>query len=110
MVISYGIHKQQRRSRVRPRTPLAYAGLLIIALVAVIGFAAFSPSSDEAADEPPSSTLTEPIGTSDASARVASAVLALRVSDAESRTATTTDGTAPTGREPRWYGTHRRDL
>ena len=79
----------------RPRIPLAYAGLLIIALVAVIGFAAFSPSSDEAADEPPTSTA-EPVVASNASARVASAVLALRVSDAESRTATTTDGSAPT--------------
>ena len=70
----------------RPRLPLAYAGLLIIALVAVIGFAAFSPSSDapEAAPEP----VVESAAI-DTSARVASAVLALRVSDAESRTATT---------------------
>ena len=96
MGISYGIHKRTRRSRVRPRVPLAYAGLLIIALVAVIGFAAFSPSSEEAAEPPSTSAPAESVEVSDASARVASAVLALRVSDAESRTATTTDGTAPT--------------
>ncbi len=71
----------------KPRIPLAYAGFLIIALVAVVGFAAFSPSQ----------TASEPVTTSssasevpNASARVASAILALRVSDAESRTATTT--------------------
>ena len=91
MGISYGTDKRTRRSRVRPRVPLAYAGLLIIALVAVIGFAAFSPSSDEAADVIPLEDQAEPEA-STASARVASAVLALRVSDAESRTATTTAG------------------
>ena len=77
----------------RPRVPLAYAGLLIIALVAVIGFAAFSPSSEEAAPEPVEEP--EPTATVEASARVASAVLALRVSDAGSRTATTTASTTP---------------
>lgn len=72
----------------RPRIPLAYAGLLIIALVAVIGFAAFSPSGDDQAAE--DVDVTEETATDvQASARVASAVLALRVSDAESRTATT---------------------
>ena len=76
------------RRNVRPRIPLAYAGLLIVAFVAVIGFAAFSPSADSmqatTADEPVATPAVTP-----ASARVASAVLALRVSDAESRTATT---------------------
>ena len=81
----------------KSRIPLAYAGLLIVALVAVVGFAAFSPSSSdstattEAADTTPTDGAT-------ASARVASAVLALRVSDAESRTATTA-GTATTTTE-----------
>ena len=56
--------------------------------MAVIGFAAFSPSgSGEAAGEP--ETTETSLVASPASARVASAVLALRVSDAESRTATT---------------------
>lgn len=56
--------------------------------MAVIGFAAFSPSANTEPDD------TETIDVADstdpqASARVASAVLALRMSDAESRTATT---------------------
>ena len=72
----------------RPRIPLAYAGLLIIALVAVIGFAAFSPSGGNEAAEIVEISQ-EPTPDVQASARVASAVLALRVSDAESRTATT---------------------
>ena len=72
----------------KPRIPLAYAGLLIVALVAVVGFAAFSPSSPE---EPAAETLDESmaIDTLSASARVASAILALRVTDADTRTATT---------------------
>jgi hypothetical protein len=94
--------KNQRDPRryVRPRAPLAYAGLLIVAFLAVIGFAAFSPSADTSADELVAG-LTEtsvPPG-GEMSARVASAVLALRVSDAESRTATTqgaSDTTATT--------------
>jgi hypothetical protein len=78
---------------VRPRIPLAYASLLVIALVAVVGFAAFSPSADP--QEPQDVAPIEEAATppTEASARVASAVLALRVSDAESRTATT-QGTA----------------
>ncbi|MCL1599516.1 MAG: transglycosylase SLT domain-containing protein [Actinomycetia bacterium] len=79
----------------RPRAPLAYAGLLIVAFLAVIGFAAFSPSTDTSAEElvaELTATTVPPNG--EMSARVASAVLALRVSDADSRTATTQ--TAPT--------------
>lgn len=78
----------------KPRIPLAYAGLLIIALVAVVGFAAFSPSDSESATsttEAPEAVAQTP----SASARVASAILALRVSDAESRTATTQGSTTP---------------
>lgn len=56
--------------------------------MAVIGFAAFSPSGDDGAAE--DIDVTEvPLADVQASARVASAVLALRVSDADSRTATT---------------------
>jgi hypothetical protein len=74
------------RRYVRPRIPLAYAGLLVIALVAVIGFAAFSPSSSSTEDAGASATVAvAPV----ASARVASAVLAVRVADTESRIATT---------------------
>lgn len=73
----------------KPRIPLAYAGLLIVALVAVVGFAAFSPSSNA---EPEQTTLAPETATEGpaASARVASAILALRVTDADTRTATTT--------------------
>jgi hypothetical protein len=55
--------------------------MLIIALVAVIGFAAFStsPGDGEAGGESDSSPTTT------VSARVASAILALRVSDADAR-------------------------
>lgn len=78
----------------KPRIPLAYAGLLIIALVAVVGFAAFSPSSPEPTPDPVAiETATD---ASPASARVASAILALRVSDADSRTATTEAETTTT--------------
>ena len=73
----------------RPRVPLAYAGLLIVALVAVIGFAAFSPSTGSAEDNTTASAIASQETGPAVSARVASAVLALRVSDAESRTATT---------------------
>ncbi|MEZ5175645.1 MAG: hypothetical protein R2823_05510 [Acidimicrobiia bacterium] len=67
----------------RPRIPLAYAGLLIVALVAVVGFAAFStaPSETQAAD----AGETPEVATTPMSARVASAILALRVSDADAR-------------------------
>ncbi len=73
----------------RPRIPLAYAGLLIVALLAVIGFAAFSTPTS-----PAESNATEPAAEpslpgEEMSGRVASAVFALRVSDTESRTATT---------------------
>lgn len=70
----------------RPRIPLAYASLLIIALVAVVGFAAFSPSSSPSQDV---SAPTTVVSDSQVSARVASAVLALRVADSETRVATT---------------------
>lgn len=71
----------------RPRIPLAYASLLVIALVAVIGFAAFSTSSPSSVEQNAAPTTTEvsPV----ASARIASAVLAVRVADAETRVATT---------------------
>ncbi len=87
------------RRHVRPRIPLAYAGLLIIALVAVIGFAAFSPSSSSTTDESPAPTTLAASQT--ASARIASAVLAVRVADTDTRVATTeaqpttTSGPAP---------------
>jgi len=74
---------------VRPRIPLAYAGLLIVALIAAVGFAAFSPSTQSVSDDALAPTITAPVSEEAMSARVASAVLALRVADAESRTATT---------------------
>jgi len=71
--------------------------MLIIALVAVIGFAAFStsPTDSSAADDSDSSDTTA------VSARVASAILALRVSDAdasivEASSETTTTSTTTT--------------
>ncbi len=75
----------------KPRIPLAYAGLLIVALVAVVGFAAFSPTSDVAVPETTIATDDAP----PASARVASAILALRVSNPDTRTATTTTADEP---------------
>jgi hypothetical protein len=77
---------------VKPRIPLAYAGLLIIALMAVVGFAAFSPGVSNATQDTattiaggaPSSVLSSEI-----SARVASAALAVRVTEADTRVATT---------------------
>jgi len=88
----------QSRRRVRPRVPVAYASLLIIALIAVVGFAAFSPSSDST---DPASTTTHAEAISEAapmSARVASAVLAIRIADADARTATTqTEGSDTIG-------------
>ena len=86
----------QSRRRVRPRIPVAYASLLIIALIAVVGFAAFSPSSDST---DAASTITHAEATIEAapmSARVASAVLAIRVADADTRTATTQTGGSDT--------------
>ncbi len=83
-------HKRYPRRRVRPRVPLAYAGLLVIALVAVVGFAAFSPSasSGDGVATAESTVATGAPG-EQMSARVASAVLALHVSDPSTRTATT---------------------
>ncbi len=75
------------RRYVRPRIPLAYAGLLVIALVAVIGFAAFSPSSSPTVDD--SDAPTTLAASPSASARIASAVLAVRVADSDTRVATT---------------------
>ena len=82
-----GKYQRDPRRHVRPRIPIAYASLLIIALVAVIGFAAFSPSASS-----PKDSSGEPITidtSSVASARVASAVLALRIADSDTRVATT---------------------
>jgi len=81
-------HTTQTRGRAGPRVPIAYASLLIIALVAVVGFAAFSPSSGSS--EAVTTTGDHDIVTSvPMSARVASAVLAIRVVDPDTRTATT---------------------
>lgn len=71
----------------RPRIPLAYAGLLVTALMAVIGFAAFSPTSFSVTEAPVASTV--PDDAPEATARVASAVLALRFADPGSQVATT---------------------
>lgn len=60
----------------------------------MVGFAAFSPSGSDDASEV-AEVSQEPTPDVQASARVASAVLALRVSDADSRTATT-DASDPT--------------
>ena len=80
--------RSQSHRRVKPRIPVAYAGLLIIALVAVVGFAAFSPSTGST-DAAPTTTGAQATQAAPVSARVASAVLALRVADAGTRTATT---------------------
>lgn len=68
----------------RSRIPLAYAAFLIIALMAVIGVAAFSAGSgsDEAATEPTPAS-SEPV-----SARVASAVFAVSVTPEAPETVT----------------------
>lgn len=74
--------------------------MLIIALVAVIGFAAFStsPTDGEAAE------VSEGSVTTTVSARVASAILALRVSDADARivepSSETTTSTVDPSTEP----------
>ncbi|MEN8238236.1 MAG: hypothetical protein ABFR53_03430 [Actinomycetota bacterium] len=73
----------------RPRVPVAYAGLLVIALVAVIGFAAFSPSGGPADIAPTTTGVEASAAAAPMSARVASAVLAIRVTNAGTRTATT---------------------
>lgn len=63
--------------------------MLVIALVAVVGFAAFSPSSGGQ----PTTTLGPEATVPDVSARVASAILAIRVSEPETRTASTLSAT-----------------
>jgi len=75
---------------VRSRIPLVFAGLLIIALIATVGLAAFTPGTTD------STTETTAIETLDMdlpiSGRIASAVLALAVSpirDADLATSTT---------------------
>lgn len=60
--------------------------MLVIALVAVVGFAAFSPSSG---GQPTTTTLGPEASAPGVSARVASAILAIRVSEPETRTAST---------------------
>lgn len=79
----------------RSRIPLAYAGLLVIALVAVLGFAAFGTgapwhTATTAAEAPVSLSTAEPI-----SARVASAVLALAVTPQPEATQAPTSQAAP---------------
>ena len=83
-------NKRRSISNVRSRIPLVLAGLLIIALIATIGLAAFTPGSTDSAPE------TSPVDTLDMdlpiSGRVASAVLALAVvpvRDADLATSTT---------------------
>jgi hypothetical protein len=77
----------------KPRIPLAYAGLLVTALMAVVGFAAFSPATSSPAQE--TATTSVAAATPDVSARVASAVLALRVAEAGTRVATTAAQQSP---------------
>jgi hypothetical protein len=91
---------------VRSRIPLVLAGLLIIALIATVGLAAFTPSeSDSETEAAPVETLDMDLPIS---GRIASAVLALAVApvrDADLATSTTiavaetapeVDATAPT--------------
>lgn len=87
MLSSVSKYTRDPRRCVRPRIPLAYAGLLVTALVAVIGFAAFSPSSPSTVGKTAAPTTL--VASHSASARVASAVLAIRVADPETRVATT---------------------
>jgi len=81
---------KQSISHVRSRIPLVFAGLLIIALIATVGLAAFTPGGTD------STTDTTAIETLDMdlpiSGRIASAVLALAVApvrDADLATSTT---------------------
>ncbi len=81
---------KQSISHVRSRIPLVFAGLLIIALIATVGLAAFTPDGTD------STTDTTAIETLDMelpiSGRIASAVLALAVApvrDADLATSTT---------------------
>lgn len=74
----------------RPRVPIAYAALLIVALLAVVGFAAFSPSSGSSDTTTTTTPLAEASPTdAPITARVAAAILAIRTSDAGTRTGTT---------------------
>ena len=82
----------ETRRRVRPRVPIAYASLLLIALIAVVGFAAFSPSNGSTKATPTTTSIDADAAVLPMSARVASAVLAIRVADAGTRTATTQTG------------------
>jgi len=77
------------RRRGQPRVPIAYASLLVIALVAIVGFAAFSPSvgSSERTDATIAADTVATSAAQPVSARVASAILAIRVSNPEARTA-----------------------
>jgi len=61
--------------------------------MAVIGFAAFSPGSASLTEDPVTTTIAASVP--DVSARVASAVLALRVTESDSRIATTVTTQAP---------------
>ncbi len=72
--------------------PLAYAGLLIVALVAVVGFAAFSPNSVGTRGGT-SESLVAPA--TPVSARVASAILAHRVSNTDARLTQTQSTSTP---------------
>jgi hypothetical protein len=75
---------------VRSRIPLVLAGFLIIALIATVGLAAFSPGEAEPSTEP--ATVEELDMALPISGRVASAVLALAVApvrDADLATSTT---------------------
>ncbi len=74
----------------RSRIPLAYAALLIVALVAAVGLAAFSAGS---VSDTPTTDTSPTIAAQDISARVASAVLALEVTPEEASAAGTTDAT-----------------
>ena len=84
----------ETRRRVGPRVPIAYASLLLIALIAVVGFAAFSPSNGSTDAVPTTTGVDVNAAVLPMSARVASAVLAIRVADAGTRTATTQTGGA----------------
>ena len=77
----------------KPRVPAAYASLLVIALVVVVGFAAFTPSSGST-DATPTASNAEATGpAASASARIASAVLAVRVAEDDTSTTTEAIGT-----------------
>jgi len=68
-----------------PRVPIAYASLLVLALVTVVGFAAFSPSdgTDATVNATGVNSLDAPV-----TARVAAAVLAIRTSATSEETDT----------------------